>query len=121
MKLHCYSAGPIEWWHGGIPTEHMEARIRMKDPAGYTQKLDLDAIWEEAQALGREMGWEGEIADAALFPLWGTVPDPEHSELGLWCAWKQPTNGTTFVCSTVDLTRLGDFFRAKAGLDTKTD
>jgi hypothetical protein len=126
MKLYCYSIGPIDWWHGGIPTEQMEARLRMKNSTGYTRKLDLDAIWEEAiweeaKGLGKELGWEGDLADDAPFPVWGTIPNPDNAELGIWCAWKQENKGITFVCSTADFTRLGNFFRKGIARDTKED
>ncbi len=121
MKLYCYSIGPIDWWHGGIPTEQMDARLRMKNPTGYTRKLDLASIWEEAQGLGKELGWEGDFTDAAPFPVWGTIPNPENAELGIWCALKQANKGITFVCSTLDITRLGNFFCKCIDLDTKED
>lgn len=59
-------------------------------------------LWKRAQALAKEVGWEGDIRTGPYVTIL-PVPSDESSDCPVVIAWKQDNNGTTFVASPYPL------------------
>lgn len=105
--MYVYACSPIDFWYGWHPLRSL--LIREVDEYGYRiddepPPAEVEATWKLAQAMAREIGWEGDIRSGEG-PFWIPLP----CDTGSWTfaiAWKQDNNGETFVASPFQLTWL---------------
>ena len=103
--MFVYYCNAIDDWSGWQDPVDL-FRPYLWNKAGLERDIYLDGcrwkpFWDEAQALARSIGWEGDIRDGPYV----TVIPPRGSgeEPLLIVAWKQDNNGDTMIASDVEL------------------
>ena len=106
--MFIYQTPPQDFWYGMIPLEKI---LEEKTDDYETQKIDLIKFLMKAArqtAISKGCDWEGDIRGNDIY-LFG-MPDPDNCRSIWGIAWKQDNNGTTFICSPVELPWLsGDY------------
>jgi hypothetical protein len=99
-KMFVYMVPPIDYWQGWIAereflTSYVQDRT-YEDIEWTAHRIKAySAFREGALALAKRMGWEGDIHDG---PYVAAVPAGD-CESDFMIAWKQCSNGDTFIVS----------------------
>lgn len=101
--MFVYQVGPIDFWAGWHrPSDIFRVSDGRDDDGQYHSPTDWGPMWEKAQSLGTEAGWEGDIREG---PYVTVIPDGDGGgTCPVIIAWKQDNNGTTFIASPYPLT-----------------
>jgi hypothetical protein len=106
---HAYSMEPIDHGWRCLSTIEAfletlaieEAHAKFRNSVSENETVDYFlADYREAKSAACEQGWEGEVQGEA-YVFWLPVPGSGAFKYGF--AWKQNTNGVTFIVSPVRL------------------
>ena len=110
---YIYQTNPVDFFHGLMPIKKV-ARDFMECPtivrctaSGEEESDELFPLFllamrcARAVALAKGSYWEGDIRGEQLFVF--AIPDPDASPPRLGLMWKQDNNGTTYICSPVQI------------------
>lgn len=98
-KLYVYSIAPIDLWPGWFEESDYLKSAALIDTSFVDE---YRALKEEAMEAALDAGWEGDFRQG---PFVAGIPSA-NGEPRVMIAWKQESNGTTFVVSPVELTHL---------------
>lgn len=98
-----YELSPIDNWSGWQKPEAV-FRLEIDDPTVH-DTTDWLPLWEKAKTLAGRLGWEGDIREG---PFVTVIPEDGlgGGPSAVVIAWKQNSNGTTFVASPYHLSWL---------------
>lgn len=103
QKMFVYQVSPIDFWNGWIGEkeflmsyveDHTHGRYADLDMLAHRIK-EYSTFREGALALAKRAGWEGDIRDG---PYVAAMPYGD-CESKFMIAWKQSSDGTTFIAS----------------------
>ena len=108
-----YSIPPIDYWSGWQKPERV-FRLRIHWPAGgQHDAYNWRPLWEEAQELAHQVGWEGDVRPGEG-PFVTVLPCANNSLAPVVIAWKQENGGATFVASEIELPWLNKYPSARS-------
>jgi hypothetical protein len=110
-KLFGYAVPPIDYWEGWTAEkEFLLSCLQNLDVGwGLMRLSEYAELRRDAMELAKRAGWEGDIREG---PYVAAVPNGD-CESSLMIAWKQSSNGDTFIVSPFLLPWLGEWlFRA---------
>jgi hypothetical protein len=127
MSKFIYGMPPIDHFAGAISADEYVERLIKEPPEAYGSiKTPVIAFIEMAMQCARAVCtaegsfWEGDIRHNNLYVFSVPVDSPEMA-IGL--IWKQENNGSTYVCSPIEMPALEEYrlhpnYRIRRGHDT---
>lgn len=100
--MFVYQVGPVDFFSGMLPIAM--AADRAKEECGDEAVFDLFRFVMECAryvSLAKDSFWEGDIRGKELYVF--AIPDADSCSQRFGLVWKQDNNGTTFICSPVEL------------------
>lgn len=103
--MFVYETPPIDVFLGLTPIVQAikDAQNEEGDDAVFCI-VSLVTAGVRAVSLAEESTWEGDIRGKQMFIF--AIPDPYSASTELGLIWKQDNNGTTFVCSRIEIPHL---------------
>lgn len=105
--MFIYMSDPIDYFPGMMSID--EAAEKIREELGNDEVFKLFRLAMEcahAVSLAKGGFWEGDIRERAMYVF--ALPDPSHNISRYGLVWKQDNNGTTFICSPVELPWISD-------------
>lgn len=106
--MFIYQIAPIDLWWGVHTLKSLKKQLKkLHGPKDITRHIimnDLEVFMENCkEEVKKAVGsyWDGDVREG---PFVFSIPYDVEMKLGF--AWKQDNNGTTYVCSPVELTHL---------------
>ena len=99
-KIYVYAIDPIDHWVGWFTESDFIKSLDNSEFNWFKSVLeDYQAFKQQALDQEHDVGWEGDMGEG---PYVAGIPS-SGGELRVMMAWKQESNGTTFIASPVKL------------------
>ena len=112
-QMYCYTDIPLDYWEGLYSVSETLTNIAKQEV--HNRRFLMNLVEFLMLCANKHRGWEGDIQhfsdghesfyedSAYLF----CIPNPSKNCTEFGLIWKQHNNGTTFICSPVELPHLG--------------
>ena len=110
--MFIYATGPLDYSDGMIPLDEAIQKIANSDAIPPEWGIGINEIIHFIMLCAYKVAkektfWEGDIRDNNIYLF--SLPDPSSNSTRLGLVWKQDNNGTTFICSPVEIPWLKDY------------
>ena len=104
-----YETPPVDFFAGLMPLTDYIKNTNSEENNGLciSSLFKLAMYCARAVAIAKGNTWEGDIRGEDLYVL--AIPDPDASPPRLGLIWKQDNNGTTFICSHVEIPWISEY------------
>lgn len=100
MKYYIYSGAPVDWFNFAISYSSLGHEFCSgSQEQFFNDILTLALRCARIVAMHERAFWEGDVSCVGVFG----IPNPENACTEWGIVWKQGNNGTSYICSPVDL------------------